>query len=115
MTLYYRSPEIALKAGRYSCAADVWSVACIIAEMAIGNKIFPGDSEIDLLYKMFKLLGTPNENIWPNLYQLKTWQMIFPMWKYQLDDYLKNYMDDVCIDLLSVIFILIIYICVKLY
>lgn len=54
VTLWYRAPEILLGAQRYSCPVDVWSVGCIFAEMATKRPLFPGDSEIDQLYKVFR-------------------------------------------------------------
>jgi cyclin-dependent kinase len=36
-----------------------------MAEMAQRKPIFTGDSEIDQIFKVFKVLGTPNENHWP--------------------------------------------------
>ena len=30
-----------------------------------------GDSEIDQIFKIFKVLGTPNENNWPDALKLK--------------------------------------------
>jgi cyclin-dependent kinase len=34
----------------------MWSVGCIFAEMALrGNPLFPGDSEIDQIFKIFRL------------------------------------------------------------
>jgi serine/threonine protein kinase len=38
---------------------DIWSVGTIIPEMVTGQPLFPGDSEIDELFKIFRLLGTP--------------------------------------------------------
>ena len=35
----------------YSTAVDVWSVGCIFAEMATRKALFPGDSEIDQLFR----------------------------------------------------------------
>jgi cyclin-dependent kinase len=35
----------------------MWSVGCIFAEMALrGNPLFPGDSEIDQIFKIFRLV-----------------------------------------------------------
>lgn len=54
VTLWYRAPEILLGSKHYSTAVDIWSVGCIFAEMAMQVPLFPGDSEIDQLYKIFR-------------------------------------------------------------
>ena len=54
MTLWYRAPEVLLGSHRYSCPVDVWSVACIFAEMVTKKPLFHGDSEIDQLFKIFR-------------------------------------------------------------
>jgi serine/threonine protein kinase len=59
VTLWYRAPEVLLGARYYSTAVDMWSLGCIFAEMGTGRHLFPGDSEIDELYKIFQVLGTP--------------------------------------------------------
>jgi len=41
---------------------------------------FPGDSEIDTLFKIFQALGTPTEESWPGVEQLKDWHATFPKW-----------------------------------
>lgn len=61
VTLWYRSPELLLGESRYDGAIDVWSVGCIIAEIVYGYPLFPGDSELDTLLKIYGLLGTPTE------------------------------------------------------
>jgi cyclin-dependent kinase len=61
VTLWYRSPELLLGAEKYGFEIDTWSAGCIVAEMAIGHALFPGDSEIATLFKIFELLGTPTE------------------------------------------------------
>uniref|UniRef100_A0A0N5C8C3 Protein kinase domain-containing protein n=1 Tax=Strongyloides papillosus TaxID=174720 RepID=A0A0N5C8C3_STREA len=81
VTLWYRSPEIMLGAKRYSTAVDVWSIACIFGEMASGCPLFDGDSEIDQLYKIFRVLGTPNEDVWPGVVDLPDYKPTFPNWK----------------------------------
>ena len=54
VTLWYRAPEVLLGSQRYSHPIDVWSIACIIAEMVTKKPLFQGDSEIDELFKIFK-------------------------------------------------------------
>ncbi|KAF8750461.1 Pkinase protein [Rhizoctonia solani] len=81
VTLWYRSPEVLLGSRHYSTAIDMWSVGCIVAEMVMhGQPLFPGDSEIDQIFKIFRLLGTPNEEIWPGVSQLPDYKETFPRW-----------------------------------
>nr|XP_009382287.1 PREDICTED: cell division control protein 2 homolog [Musa acuminata subsp. malaccensis] len=80
VTLWYRAPEILLGSRNYSTPVDVWSVGCIFAEMANQRPLFPGDSEIDELFKIFRILGTPNEEIWPGVTSLPDFKSAFPKW-----------------------------------
>jgi serine/threonine protein kinase len=63
VTLWYRAPEILLGAQQYDTAVDIWSVGCIFAEMASGVPLLPGDSQIDELFRIFRLCGTPTEEV----------------------------------------------------
>ncbi|KAJ2722889.1 Cyclin-dependent kinase catalytic subunit [Coemansia sp. Benny D115] len=63
VTLWYRSPEILMGSQHYSIGMDMWSVGCIFAEMVLRRPIFPGDSEIDELFKIFRVLGTPTPEL----------------------------------------------------
>lgn len=47
----------------------------------IKRAIFPGDSEIDQLYKIFKVLGTPTEEMWEGVSQFPDYKPSFPMWQ----------------------------------
>ena len=38
---------------------DVWSAGCVLAELLLGQPIFPGDSGVDQLVEIIKILGTP--------------------------------------------------------
>ena len=49
----------------YSTAVDVWSCGCIMAELLTGQVLFPGNGEFDAMSRIWKLLGTPNDTIWP--------------------------------------------------
>eukprot|EP00182_Erythrolobus_australicus_P006755 CAMPEP_0185833762 /NCGR_PEP_ID=MMETSP1353-20130828/3417_1 /TAXON_ID=1077150 /ORGANISM="Erythrolobus australicus, Strain CCMP3124" /LENGTH=366 /DNA_ID=CAMNT_0028532089 /DNA_START=39 /DNA_END=1139 /DNA_ORIENTATION=+ len=57
---YYRAPELILGATRYTTAIDLWSAGCVIAELLIGRPLFRGDSSVDQLVGMIKVLGTPS-------------------------------------------------------
>lgn len=76
-TLWYRAPEILL-GGQYSFKADVWALGCIIAEIYLEKPLFTGDSSIDQLFRIFKILGTPNAKIWPDLDIYPEWDPMFP-------------------------------------
>ncbi|XP_006145839.2 cyclin-dependent kinase 3 isoform X2 [Tupaia chinensis] len=80
VTLWYRAPEILLGSKFYSTAVDVWSVGCIFAEMVTRKALFPGDSEIDQLFRIFRTLGTPSEAVWPGVTQLPDYKGSFPKW-----------------------------------
>jgi len=64
VTLWYRAPELLLGAEGYSPAIDIWSCGCIMAELLYGMPVFPGETEIDQLLRIYKLLGAPNDKIW---------------------------------------------------
>ncbi|KAF9340400.1 Cyclin-dependent kinase 3 [Linnemannia elongata] len=81
ITLWYRAPEILMGSRHYSTAVDMWSIGCIFAEMITKRPLFPGDSEIDEMFKIFKILGTPNETVWPGVSSLKDWNPEFPKWQ----------------------------------
>ncbi|XP_060058778.1 cyclin-dependent kinase 3 isoform X4 [Erinaceus europaeus] len=80
VTLWYRAPEILLGCKFYSTAVDVWSIGCIFAEMVTRRALFPGDSEIDQLFRIFRTLGTPSEAVWPGVTQLPDYKGSFPRW-----------------------------------
>uniref|UniRef100_A0ACD5ZMM7 Uncharacterized protein n=1 Tax=Avena sativa TaxID=4498 RepID=A0ACD5ZMM7_AVESA len=56
---YYRAPELIFGATEYTTAIDVWSAGCVLAELLLGQPIFPGDSGVDQLVEIIKVLGTP--------------------------------------------------------
>nr|ALS04693.1 cyclin-dependent kinase 2 isoform X2 [Pseudodiaptomus poplesia] len=81
ITLWYRGPEILLGAKFYSYPVDIWSIGCIFAEMVTRRPLFPGDSEIDQLFRIFRTLGTPNEQVWPGVSSLPDYKSAFPLWE----------------------------------
>ncbi|ESO99963.1 hypothetical protein LOTGIDRAFT_213120 [Lottia gigantea] len=55
-TRWYRSPELLLGAP-YGKAVDIWAIGCIMGELSDGQPLFPGESEIDQLYVIQKIIG----------------------------------------------------------
>ena len=41
---------------------DVWSTGCVMAELMLGQPLFPGESGIDQLVEIIKVLGTPTRD-----------------------------------------------------
>ena len=56
---YYRAPELIFGATDYTSAIDIWSAGCVIAEIILGKPLFPGESAVDQLVEIIKILGTP--------------------------------------------------------
>jgi len=101
VTLWYRAPEVLLGSPRYSTPVDVWSLGCIFAEMASKRALFHGDSEIDQLFRIFRILSTPTEESWPGVSSLPDFKPNFPSWKTNnLPTEAKN-LDESGIDLLQ--------------
>ncbi|KAK3164186.1 hypothetical protein QOZ80_1AG0013890 [Eleusine coracana subsp. coracana] len=59
---YYRAPELIFGATEYTTAIDVWSAGCVLAELLLGQPVFPGDSGVDQLVEIIKVLGTPTRD-----------------------------------------------------
>lgn len=51
--------------------------------MATHKVLFRGDSEIDQLFQIFRMLGTPDEETWPGVSRLPDYKTTFPKWKTQ--------------------------------
>ncbi|KAF3509070.1 hypothetical protein F2Q69_00005482 [Brassica cretica] len=112
VTLWYRTPEILLGSHHFSTPVDIWSVGCIFAEMITQKPLFPGDSKIDQLFKIFRffpamccylpprIMGTPYEDTWPGVTSLPDYKSAFPKWKQTgLESFVPN-LDPIAIDLL---------------
>jgi serine/threonine protein kinase len=64
----FRPPETLLGARQYSFPVDMWAAGRIFWELAGGHEYTEGsDNEMDVLIKVYKLLGTPNESTWPGV------------------------------------------------
>ncbi|XP_065917916.1 cyclin-dependent kinase 1-like [Dysidea avara] len=102
VTLWYRAPEVLLGAQRYSCPVDVWSIGCIFAEIVNKRPLFQGDSEIDQLFKIFRTMGTPTNQVWPGVTDLTDYKSTFPKWNSQdLGTVMKNQLTTAGVDVLK--------------
>lgn len=97
---YYRAPELIFGATFYDVAIDVWSSGCVIAEMILGEPIFLGESALDQLVEIIKILGTPTQaqitQMNPNSEEFRLPQIKAQAWS----KVLKN-ADPLLIDLIS--------------
>lgn len=101
VTLWYRAPEILLGGKQYSTPVDMWSAGCIFAEMVCRAPLFPGDSEIDQLFRIFRLLGTPTEETWPGVTSYPDFKSTFPQWNPRALSEVVRDLDHLGLDLLS--------------
>lgn len=46
-----------IRSTTYSYAVDMWAIGCIMGELITGEPLFPGESEIDQLYVIQKVIG----------------------------------------------------------
>ncbi|XP_054645833.1 serine/threonine-protein kinase MAK-like isoform X2 [Dunckerocampus dactyliophorus] len=63
-TRWYRAPEILLKFTSYSSPIDIWAVGCIMAELYTFRPLFPGNSEVDEIFKICQVLGSLRKAEW---------------------------------------------------
>ena len=75
--------------------SDVWSAGCVLAELLLGQPIFPGDSGVDQLVEIIKILGTPSRDqiheMNPNYTEFKfpqikphPWNKVMPIFFFSL-------------------------------
>lgn len=69
-TRWYRAPEVLLRSPAYSSPIDMWAVGSIMAELYTLRPLFPGASEVDEIFKICQVLGTPSKSDWPEGHQL---------------------------------------------
>ncbi|XP_030241056.1 serine/threonine-protein kinase dyf-5 isoform X2 [Drosophila navojoa] len=69
-TRWYRAPEVLLHSTNYGSSIDLWAMGCIMAELYTFRPLFPGSSEVDQLFKICSVLGTPGKVDWPDGHRL---------------------------------------------
>eukprot|EP00064_Thunnus_orientalis_P017945 superscaffoldBa00003964_g18031 len=62
-TRWYRAPEVLLRSSTYSSPIDLWAVGCIMAELYTLRPLFPGNSEVDEIFKICQVLGTVKKSL----------------------------------------------------
>jgi cyclin-dependent kinase len=63
---------------KYSTPVDIWSVGCILAEMANGRPLITGTSESDQLDRIFRTFGTPTLSDYPGIVELPEYNPNMP-------------------------------------
>ncbi|XP_072344084.1 cyclin-dependent kinase 20 [Scyliorhinus torazame] len=75
-TRWYRAPELLYGARKYDEGVDLWAVGCIFGELLNNSPLFPGENDIEQLCCVLRVLGTPNERIWPEITELPDYNKI---------------------------------------
>jgi len=82
-TLWWRSPELLLGTQKYGSAIEIWSAGVIMCELLIKKPFLTGNTDIDQLFKIFKVFGTPSKESWPDIEDYAHFKTTFPKWKKQ--------------------------------
>ena len=78
-TRWYRSPELLYGARKYDEGVDLWAVGCIFGEMLNFSPLFPGETDIEQICCVLRVLGTPSDEDWPGKSELPDYNKIsFP-------------------------------------
>lgn len=77
---FYRSPEVILGM-KYGHEIDMWSLGCILCELATGKALFPGENEQHQLSMFTEVLGHPPAGILKNLANMAKVKGRVQVWK----------------------------------
>ena len=105
ITINYRPPEILFLAKYYSFPSDIWSAGCIFSEILLGDFLFKGKTDIDILTNIFNLLGLPNENTWPDTIQLPKFRIFRGTPESSIQKKFSNFSEE-CQDLIGKMLVL---------
>ncbi|KAI5124816.1 hypothetical protein M0805_005447 [Coniferiporia weirii] len=78
ITLWYRPPELLLGTTVYGPEVDMWSAGCIMLELFCKKPVFQGNDEIHQLDVVYKILGTPTPEEWPDLTNMPWYELVKP-------------------------------------
>jgi serine/threonine protein kinase len=103
-TLWWRAPEILLGSIRFGFEVDVWALACVFWEILSYHPLFTGQHQIEMLFDIYQLMGTPTEQTWPGVSKLPGYNKSVPMYSQQtrtFDTQLQQILDDTFCSLLT--------------
>ncbi|XP_034027740.1 cyclin-dependent kinase 20 isoform X1 [Thalassophryne amazonica] len=75
-TRWYRAPELLYGARKYDQGVDLWAVGCIFGELLNSSPLFPGENDIEQLCCVLRVLGTPTQDMWPEMVELPDYNKI---------------------------------------
>lgn len=77
-TRWFKSPEMLFGSVDYNLNVDLWATGCVLGELLspTGEAVFPGVSDIDQLCCIFRFVGTPHEEDWPEVRRLPDYNKI---------------------------------------
>ncbi|KAK0468404.1 Pkinase-domain-containing protein [Desarmillaria tabescens] len=89
ITLWYRPPELLFGATVYGPEVDMWSAGqvlidlphlheCIMLELFTKKPVFQGNDEIHQLDVIYRILGTPTQDRWPDIISLPWYELVKP-------------------------------------
>ena len=64
-TRWFRAPELLFGARKYGVGVDLWAAGVVFGEMLTHSPLFPGENDIDQIYRVMQVLGTPTPEVWP--------------------------------------------------
>ncbi|UJR14057.1 hypothetical protein I4U23_001054 [Adineta vaga] len=76
-------PELLLGDRTLNYSLDIWSVGCVFAQLCSSTQIEPlfhGNHQIELLFSIFSMMGTPSVDIWPLFPKYSYFNAEFPRW-----------------------------------
>jgi len=81
VTLWYRAPEILLGAPHYNESVDVWSSACVLAELLRRKPLICESHEISCIFRIFRLCGSPDAAEMPTLKKMPFFSTNYPKFR----------------------------------
>lgn len=78
ITLWYRPPELLLGTTNYGPEVDMWGCGCVLVELFNKSAMFQGQNELEQLDAIFKIMGTPNTDTWPRIFDMPWFFMVMP-------------------------------------
>lgn len=78
ITIWYRPPELLLGTTNYGPEVDMWGCGCLLVELYNKSALFQGTNELEQLEAIFKIMGSPTLEQWPNIFDMPWFFMVMP-------------------------------------